>query len=90
MKYPKIFGISFFRHQSSECVTTFADSEYTIPNTHPVLADAEGVFPPIFLLPEDADQSKLDCVIYDKWGEILVKFSPISFQPNQPWWRVLQ
>lgn len=70
----------FFEHDSTVPVITYADKELTIPNTHPVVLNVEGTWPPIFF---DSVEHGVtcDCEVRNWKDQVLWKLSPMGFGP---------
>ncbi len=69
----------FFVHGCGSNIpkVSYADAECTTPNTHPVIADANGKFPAMFF--ETADwYNTTDAEMLDSFGRVLCRFSPIG------------
>jgi hypothetical protein len=75
----KIHAMAFFEHPHGQAKVSFSDRECTIPNTHPVIADARGQFPPIFF-PDPQWWNTTDCTTYNWRMEALMTVSPMGPQ----------
>lgn len=71
-KFKPNSSLYFFKSGTNSQLTTFADISETIPNTHPVLTDAEGYAPNIFF------SGSARFLAFDQYGVQYIERDPIG------------
>lgn len=72
-----VHAIAFFEHPHGPPKTSFADKECTTAHSHPLIADSNGCFPPIFFKDEKWWDTT-DCTTYNWRNESLLILSPMG------------
>jgi hypothetical protein len=69
--------VKFFHHGTQDPKTTYADRGLTIPNTHPVYADVDGILPAIHFA-DDNWPYTTDAELYDRRDRLLYRCEPLG------------
>lgn len=78
------YAYAFYKHGTRETAVVYADADLQIPHTWPVVLDADGMAPTIFLAGKDP-ANEYDLVIEDEKRRPLASFCPLH-SPCVPRW----